>query len=305
MAYQATLRRALDILLEHKYLIGLGVLIALGNGGGSNSGSAYTFGSDDPSQTGAGMPLPDAWPGFASGQLPSPDAWILPAVIVGLLILLGIAIGLVVFVLSSVAQGGLAAGVNTIEEGGGSSFGQAWGMGWSRLWSLLGINFIPAIPVLIGVLLILVSVGTTIGFSTLLDAGSWSDAIVGAGIFLSIALMCILAPLTLGLSLLRTFAVRLHARRAGGTRFLWPRLARCHKQPGPRNYLLPDPTRHLHPAEHVTLCAQHTQRLLLPALANLPTDRRRHGRLLLDHVDARLACVDRRRTGRGERRGLG
>ncbi len=208
MAYQATLRRALDILLEHKYLIGLGVLIALGNGGGSNSGSAYTFGSDDPSQTGAGMPLPDAWPGFASGQLPSPDAWILPAVIVGLLILLGIAIGLVVFVLSSVAQGGLAAGVNTIEEGGGSSFGQAWGMGWSRLWSLLGINFIPAIPVLIGVLLILVSVGTTIGFSTLLDAGSWSDAIVGAGIFLSIALMCILAPLTLGLSLLRTFAVR-------------------------------------------------------------------------------------------------
>ncbi len=208
MAYQAILRRALDILLEHKYLIGLGVLIALGNGGGNNSGSAYTFGGDDPTQTGEGMPLPDALSGFSPDLWSSPDAWVLPAVIIGLLLLLGIVIGIVIFVLSSVAQGGLAAGVDTIEEGGDSSFGQAWAMGWERLWSLLGINFVPAIPVLIGALLLLVSVGTTIGFSTLLDTGTWSDAIVGAGIFLSVTLMCILVPLTLGLSLLRTFAVR-------------------------------------------------------------------------------------------------
>jgi hypothetical protein len=203
MAYQAILERAWNVLRRNLFLIGLGVLVTLGNGGGSSGSNANATFSGD-----AGAQGPNTFPGAESGQFPPFESWALPAAIVGLLLIIGLVFGLIIFVLSSVARGGLVDAVNTIEEGAESSFGLAWNAGWSRLWTLLGIGIIPAIPVLLGVLLLLASVGATIGFGALFDISQWDDALLGAGIFLSATLLCILVPLTIVLSLLRTFAVR-------------------------------------------------------------------------------------------------
>jgi hypothetical protein len=208
MPYEQILRRAFEIVRNNLYLIGLGILVSLGSGGGNsgNSGTSYTVNDQDVAEFTGDLPL--QLPDFPLEQFQSDGGWILPTAVIIFLILIGLIIGLIVFVVSSVARGGLVSSVNRIEEGGTSSFGDGWRSGWARLWTLLGINFLPAIPVIIGVLILLATVGTTVGFASLFDVSNWAEAIIGTGIALSIGLLCILLPITLALSLLRTFALR-------------------------------------------------------------------------------------------------
>jgi hypothetical protein len=66
--------------------------------------------------------------------------------------LLGIAVivgALAIWVISTIARGGLIAGASTYDRGGSSTFGQAWNAGWQKGWRLLGIGLIPAVPAVV------------------------------------------------------------------------------------------------------------------------------------------------------------
>jgi len=135
MDYGKLLSRAWNIIWEHKFLILLGVLVALGGaGGGAN--------------VNVSLPRGDVR-GF-DFRLPYPEELGLPTgfVAVAAIVLVGIAliIGIVLWAVSTIARGGLIAGVNAIESGAPTDFGQAWRAGWEKKWPLLGIGVLPAIP---------------------------------------------------------------------------------------------------------------------------------------------------------------
>ena len=207
MDYGSLLSRTWDIVWNHKFLILLGVLVALGAGGGTGAtgGSGFNFdGGRMPQQPPQAPDFPEMprWRGFENLQLPA-----LPVVAVILLIGLALLVGLAVWVVSTIAKGGLIAGADTIADGGQSSFGSAWRAGWRRGWTLLGIAVLPGIPALIlavvglFVLLIASGVAPSLGESVRMP--------LNVGVFGLLGLMgCILTPLIFVLSLLQTFANR-------------------------------------------------------------------------------------------------
>jgi hypothetical protein len=191
------LRRTWDIIWEHKFLILLGMLVALGNAGTGGSGGTGT------SFTGEGFE------GSGEFQFQPPNGFEMPNLAVGVVIvLIGIAlvIGLALWVVANVARGGLIAGASTIDGGGASSFVSAWNAGWRRVWTLLGIGIVPAIPGFILLVLGLGSFLTVANVSGPGEMGSTPWAVGPLAILGGVA--CLLVPLMLVLGLLRTFANR-------------------------------------------------------------------------------------------------
>ncbi|MCD6287466.1 MAG: hypothetical protein J7M39_16285 [Anaerolineae bacterium] len=214
MDYGRLLRRAWDIIWAHKFLILLGVLVALVGTGGSASGTGFRF-------DGSGFDFDGRTPrdfrdfrGFPS--MPemlrfrgSPQDWGIPVfagIVVIVAICIGATIGLALWGISTTARGGLIAGVDTITASGTSSFGQAFGAGWQRIWQLLGIGIVPAIP---GLLIFIAGLGMTgvLALASQVFGGKSFALMPGVGAVL-IPMLCILVPIALVLNLLRTFANR-------------------------------------------------------------------------------------------------
>ncbi|MGD1993391.1 MAG: hypothetical protein PVI59_09370 [Anaerolineae bacterium] len=213
MDFAQLLRRTWSIIWEHKFLIVLGILVALGSGGGgggnATGGGRFDFNFGQPDQDFA-FPTPPAgempeMPGLPDlGQIGLPTINIaLVLVLVSLAALVGIA----VWIVSTIARGGLIAGASTIDAGGVSSFSAAWSAGWQRGWRLLGISILPAIPgfflFLVGLLSFAVAAGVTGFFGTDIGVGS----LVGLGGVMTLA-TCIITPVAMVLGLLRAFANR-------------------------------------------------------------------------------------------------
>lgn len=202
MDYGALLSRAWNIIWEHKFLILLGMLVVLSGVGNNGAGSLGGLGSGRPRQEFEipRPPRPRGVPGAIPGGLS-----ILVIILVVTLILL---IVLPLWVLSTLSRGGLIAGVDAIDTGGTSSFGQALRAGWERGWRLIGIAVVPAVS---GLLLTILAAGGVLGymgFARVSPGGvpfPRTNAAVGS---IVIALVCILGPLGLVLRLLRTFANR-------------------------------------------------------------------------------------------------
>lgn len=200
MDYGKLVSRAVTTVWENKFLIVLGILVALGGGGGSG-GASFNFDGGDFGQ-GAQPQTPPDFPQIP--QLP-PEAEVAlggAALLVLLLCCVAVLVGLVLFVLSTVARGGLIAGVNDIEEDQPTSLGQAWSAGWQRVWTLLGIAILPAIPSVI-----LVSIGLILGVGVAAFSQAVGVRMEGLLVVL-VPLACVLIPITLVLTLLRTFANR-------------------------------------------------------------------------------------------------
>jgi hypothetical protein len=204
MDYGDILSRSWKIIWQHKWLILLGVLVALGSssgGGGASGRGNVNFGSGN-GDFDFDMPEWDL-PDFR-GDLDVPVLAIIAALAI---ISVAVVIGIVLWVVGTIARGGLIAGVSTIDGGGASSFAAAWRAGWEKGWRLLGIGVIPAIPGFILLIAGLGAAGIFAGFYGLL--GEQTAWVPGAGIgVLFVALICILVPIALVLSLLRTFANR-------------------------------------------------------------------------------------------------
>ncbi len=207
MDYGTLLSRAWNAIWEHKFLILLGVLVALGGGGAGGGGSAggnFTF--NQPSGEAPRMPQLPRIP-----ELPRmPDMRTIgPAVAMGVIVLVigVILVGLALWVVSTVARGGLIAGVSAVDDGRPSSFSQAWNAGWHKGWRLLGIGILPVIP---GFLLTLIALVFGLGVAGVsYYAGEDMIGVPFAGLSVIVTgLVCILVPVMLILMLLRTFANR-------------------------------------------------------------------------------------------------
>jgi hypothetical protein len=203
MDYGSILTRAWNIIWDNKWLILLGVIVALGS---SNGGGAWRGGNInlDPDQWDFDFDQPE-WdiPDFGEDFAVPALAIIAALVFASLAVVVGIAL----WVVATIARGGLIAGASTIDEGSASSFGAAWNAGWRKGWRLLGIGVVPAIPGLIMLITGLGALGVFAGaYGYLGDRVAWAPG-VGIGVVLVI-LACILLPIALVLSLLRTFANR-------------------------------------------------------------------------------------------------
>ena len=194
MEYGKIINRSASIVWQNKFLMVLGILAAIGSGyfGGSGGGGGGDTGFGDPDPF---SNIGDEIAAFAVG-------------VVLVLICVGLFIGIVLWVISTVARGGLIASVDSIEAGEKSSFRQAWGAGWNKVWTLLGISLLPAIPALILFLIGLLGLATYGGIFALFgEEFAESAGIAGLGTVFAV-LACILVPIMLALMILRNFAER-------------------------------------------------------------------------------------------------
>ena len=200
MDYGKLFTRAWDIIWKFKFLILLGVLVALSGSTGSGSNqSRYVFEGGDMPWT--DMPRFDYGPSYWD-----PDLSLLAILGIIALVVVLVVVGLVLWVVGTISKGGLISAVNDIEQDAPVSFSTAFKAGWKKGWRLLGIDLVPAIPgfaLFVGMFAIFLSYG---GFSDMMD-GVWPYA--GIGPFLPLILLtCLLLPIILFLSMMRTFANR-------------------------------------------------------------------------------------------------
>jgi hypothetical protein len=208
MDYGSLLNRAWKMIWEHKFLILLGLLVALSSGGnfGSSSGVQWQADRGDLPWERGDLPWDRGGFPFDPGMIPSlPSSFPTIAVpIVLFAVAAALVIGLGVWVVSTIARGGLIAGVGEIDAGGRSSFGEAWRAGWNRGWRLIGIGLVPAIPSLMMLVAGLVAVVWVAGLRTF---GATGPAVAVLLPILA-AVLCILGPIALVLNLLRVLANR-------------------------------------------------------------------------------------------------
>lgn len=200
MDYGKILGRAFTILRERPFLIVLGILASLANGGGN--GTSWNTGGG-----GNGGGNGDAGNGFQFQPADIPEVDALPIAIlvgIGLFVFL---IVLIAWFVGVIAQGGLIAGVNDVEEQRTTGFGQAWSAGWARKWPLLGINLLPAIP-----MLILLAVGAMAAIAALGVAAVSTESVMrifGSGAAIAfVCLLCLIIPLSILLSVFAGLAMR-------------------------------------------------------------------------------------------------
>ncbi len=219
MDYGKLLSRAWTIIWDNKWLIVLGVLVALGSGyGGSPGNTGYRFGPRDFERDfnfDEFDPERDFGPGFRDfpdrgfdprSLFPTLGAGLAMAIIIPLIIL-AVIVGIALWVVATIARGGLIVGVDAIESGGTSSFSRALGAGWQNGWRLVGIGLLPAIP---GVVLLITGLGlggALFGLYSLGQRPAAAPAFAGLGATLGV-IACVAALAALVLNLLRTFAER-------------------------------------------------------------------------------------------------
>ena len=194
MDYGKVLSRAWEITWRWKVLWILGFLSALGQGGGGGgSGTPY---SGDGSQ----------WRAFRGVEITPAIIGIIAGVLC-LLFLIMIAI----WVISTVARGGLIAGVQQVEEEDGTTFGSAWRAGVSRLWTLLGIAILAALPV------ILLAIGIIVLVAIFVTAALGGDSSFDTSVGLSVVFgICFGGAFCCGMIILSTVLnqIRIYAERA-------------------------------------------------------------------------------------------
>lgn len=190
MDYGTLLNRSVNIVWQNKFLIILGILASLAGGSSSSSGDISV-------ENGNGQFFPELGEEFT-------------ALAVGLIIALAcvaLVIGIVFWAISTIARGGMIAGVDAVESGEESSFRQSWGAGWDKAWTLLGIGILPGIPGLFLFVAGLLALGGYGGFVTFFNEEIAQIGTAGLGITIAV-LVCIIVPIILVLSILRNFAER-------------------------------------------------------------------------------------------------
>ena len=200
MDYGNLFSKAWDILWKNKFLIILGVLVALsGAGGGGGNQSRFVFQNND-----------GQWgnmPSFEFGE-PFRDLGLSTIAIGGILALVAVLflIALALWAVGTLSRGGLISAVNEIELGNPTNFSDAFRAGWAKGWRMIGIGLVPSIPLIILFIAGLVSFVLVGGFQVFT---SGDFPLVGMGPFLPlIVLACFLVPLMVILSMFRTFADR-------------------------------------------------------------------------------------------------
>lgn len=192
MDYGRILTRAWEITWRWKILWVLGFLAGLtnGGGGGGGGGNNYTRIAN----------------GTGTQFNPGPN---IVALLVGLACVAFI-LGIVLWVLSTIARGGLIAGVTQVEDTGTTSLGRAWSAGMARFWTLFGIGILTALPIIVLVILggigALVAVGGVAGLTN--GAQRAMAGSIGLLVCCGVGFCCGILLLALVLEQIRTYAER-------------------------------------------------------------------------------------------------
>ncbi len=196
MDYMDTLKRGWQLTWENKWLWILGFLAALGGGSSLSSNSNYQFESGD---LGGATPniSPDMFAALAGGAL--------------VLLCVAFVVGILLWLVSLAAKGGLITGVSDLDHGQPTRFGQAFRQGWRKLLPLIGMTLLLySVVIILAIVLGVASAGTIAGA---IAAGTSADSdalmgILGTAGFLFLCLLCLLVPLGIVLSLIYPFAYR-------------------------------------------------------------------------------------------------
>jgi len=195
MEYGKIISRSLSIVWQNKFLILIGILAAIGSGLFSGSGGGGGGGDTGYGDPGQFSEFGDEIAAFAVG-------------VVFVLICVGLLVAIVLWIISTIARGGLIASVDSIESGEKSSFRLAWSAGWHKAKTLLGISILPAIPALILFVIGFLALGAYGGiFAIFGEEFAESAGTAGLGIAMAV-LACIVMPIMLVLLILRNFAER-------------------------------------------------------------------------------------------------
>jgi len=180
MDYGNLLSRAWQITWKHKLLWIFGILAGFGGGGGR-----FNFGFSGPNMGGrgsGGSPLPPD----LQNQLSRPET-------VTIILAAGcvlVVIALVLFVVGTIARGGLIGGVKLAADGNSLTFGEVWAIGARYFPRLLGIALLLAVPV---ILLAVVFGGIAILTS-------------GIGLICLLPLLCLIVPAFIVAEIIAYFA---------------------------------------------------------------------------------------------------
>ncbi|MDX1412941.1 MAG: hypothetical protein R3293_02060 [Candidatus Promineifilaceae bacterium] len=187
MDYGNILRRSWDIIWNHKFMIFLGFLAALGSGAGSGGGSGgggdtgYTF---DGSEFGA---LPEISENI--GAILATAGILLLGLICFLFVL-----GIVLWLLRLTAQAGLIDAAYRLDAGEKVSLGEALSAGWHKLGRMVGLNIVLfglfAVLALGGIFILAGAVGAS--FAGAASGGDEVAALLGSLGVGFIALFCCL-----------------------------------------------------------------------------------------------------------------
>jgi hypothetical protein len=188
MDFGKLLSRSWEIVWNNKFLFVLGLLAALGSGGGgSGGGGNFRFSDTD-------FAVPGEMVGRADLFWSQYGFLIIAAICVLLLI------GIVIWLISLVAQAGLISAVDRIDEGFASSLGEAWAAGMSKLLSLVGLSLLLAVPFIIFGL-----IAAAVGVGAFLTDGGPVFALFGV---IVACLACFVALLAIFIQILYPFAQR-------------------------------------------------------------------------------------------------
>lgn len=199
MDFGKVLGRAWEITWRWKMLWVLGFLAALGQGGGSYPQLNYTYSGQDF----------DRWliqPGGFGEE-------ILGAIAAIAIVLCCVAVifGIILWVISVIARGGLIAGVQQVELEGETSFGRAWRAGTRKFWTLFGLGFLAALPMiafmLIGFILFTVWIASGVNLMDMGDEAAFAGLSIVSLLCLGF-LCCGLIPAYLVFEQIRTYGER-------------------------------------------------------------------------------------------------
>lgn len=197
MDYLDTIKRGFAHTWNNKFLWALGFLAALGSGSGF-SNSNYSFNSGDTAAIEQWL-TPERAAALTGGLI----AFSCVAIIVGLLL----------WLVSLGARGGLIGAVAQLEQGTAKpTFRSAFGMGWKKVGRLALMTLaLYAIPFILIILLVVGFIAVA-GGAAIMSAGMEDPTAIGAGIgglaLVFVCLMCLMVPFFLALTFIYPFAFR-------------------------------------------------------------------------------------------------
>lgn len=194
MDYIGWIQRGWQISWNNKYLWILGFLAALTGG---SSASSFRASGDDL--------------GSAAGVSPEMVGTIAAGITLAACV--GLIIGILIWLVSLAAKGGLIGAVARLERGAPvDGFGQAFRIGWHKVWRLAALSIVLfgiIILIVIGLILVFVLSGGALAalFGSGGDEGTLFAGLGILGLCL-LLLLCLMIPLFIFLSLIYPFAMR-------------------------------------------------------------------------------------------------
>jgi hypothetical protein len=196
MDYGNIITRAWNITWNNKFLWVLGFLAALTSAGSNSNSFQQSYNQSD----------------FAN----NPELFMAIGAAVLVLTCVFLIIGLILWLLSIAARGGLIDGVNRIDDGEAVTLKEAFSAGFKSVWRLIGVYILAFLPLIIisivvGIIAVMAIGGAAAMGSMMQNPDEAGAALVGSlgllGMCLCLA-VCALIPLTIVLSFIAEFAIR-------------------------------------------------------------------------------------------------